>query len=358
MPSDLKFLCFGIDFMQTIERQSPGSSEPVNGPAKGSTDFRVVLSFDVEEHYQIEAARDLAIDPSLKAIYRDRLEPSVSWLLEQLEQTSIKATFFVVGELAQRQPALVRTICRGGHEVASHGWDHQPVTRLAPASFRTDVTRSKDVLEQITGERVVGYRAPTFSILRETSWAIEILADIGIRYDSSIYPVRHDRYGISTAPRAPFRAHSANHALLELPPATWRFMGMNVPVGGGGSFRLFPLWCMKQGLKQIGKLGAPNVAMLYFHPWEFDPDQPRLPLARLARFRTYVGIASNRRRLSKLLACYRFVRAVDVAENLDMPSAAALSRYDLEHTLDSSGPVISIRRENTGEEVTVTPNVA
>ena len=344
--------------MQTIERPAKGFAEPLPSRTHGSADFRVVLSFDVEEHYQIEAARGLALDPCLKDVYRDRLQPSVNWILELLEQANIKATFFVVGELAQRQRALVRAICKGGHEVASHGWDHQPVTRLSPTGFRADVARSKDVLEQITGARVVGYRAPTFSILRETSWAIDVLADVGMRYDSSIYPVRHDRYGIAAAPRAPFLAQRANHTLLELPPATWRCLGMNVPVGGGGSFRLFPLWFMKQGLKQIGKLSGPNVAMLYFHPWEFDPDQPRLPLARLARFRTYVGIKSNRRRLSSLLASYQFVRAVDVAENLDMIAAVALSKYSLEHNGDPAGPVISIRRENTGEEVNITPNIA
>ncbi len=343
--------------MHTALQRTQGTTD-VNGQAPGIADLRVVLSFDVEEHYQIEAARGLTVDPSLLSAYRDRLKPSVEWILAELERASAHATFFVVGELAQRQPALVRAIARAGHEIASHGWDHQPITRLTPDSFRADITRCKNVLEQIVGQPVVGYRAPTFSILRATSWAIDVLAEVGMRYDSSIYPVRHDRYGIASAPRTPFVAQSPTNRLLELPPATWRFLGTNVPVGGGGSFRLFPLWFMRQGLRQIDKLGGPKVAMLYFHPWEFDPDQPRLPLGRLARFRTYVGIKSSRRRLSGLLGKYQFVRAIDVVEGIDAAMAAGLARFNLESTLVPPGPVISIRRQNTGEEVTVRPNIA
>jgi polysaccharide deacetylase family protein (PEP-CTERM system associated) len=340
----------------TLQRAQ--ASPDLLGQAKATAELRVVLSFDVEEHYQIEAARGLGVNPSLASVYRERLKPSVDWILRELDEANIKATFFVVGELAQRQPGLVKAIARAGHEVASHGWDHEPITRLTPDSFRADVARGKDVLEQIIGAPVVGYRAPTFSILRETSWAIDILADLGMRYDSSIYPVRHDRYGIAAAPRAPFIAQSSSHALIELPPATWRILGMNVPVGGGGSFRLFPLWFMKQGLRQLRNLGGTRVAMLYFHPWEFDPDQPRLPLGRLARFRTYVGIKSSRCRLNKLLANYDFVRAIDVVQGVDADSAAGLARFNVDNSSVPPGPVISIRRANTGEEVTVTPTIA
>lgn len=340
--------------MHTTLPRPHGTAEPLK-PGLGSVGLRVVLSFDVEEHYQIEAARGLSVDPALAAVYRDRLKPSVEWILGALDGANSKATFFVVGELAQRQPRLIKAIAAAGHEVASHGWDHQPVTRLTPDGFRADLARGKDVLEQITGRRVVGYRAPTFSILRATAWAINILAEVGMRYDSSIYPVRHDRYGIATAPRTPFIAQSSSHAVIELPPATWRVLGMNIPVGGGGSFRLFPLWFMKRGINQMRGLNGPNVAVLYFHPWEFDSDQPRLALGRMARFRTYVGIKSSRRRLGELLGRFEFVRAIDVVESVD---AAALPRFNLDHASIPAGPVISIRNERTGEEVSVAPKIA
>ncbi len=279
--------------------------------------LHVVLSFDVEEHFQIEAAAGLAIAPALKDHYRERLAPSTYWLLDQLDRRGIKATFFVLGQIARHHAVLVRDIHRAGHEVASHGWDHRRVHNLTPASFRQDVRQSKDALEQVTGEAVVGYRAPTFSIVRQTGWAIDVLAELGMLYDSSIYPVRHDRYGVPAAPRSLFLAKGTEHAILELPPATLRLLGINIPIGGGGYFRLLPLTVMERAIRQVRRVCDPPVVMLYFHPWEFDPRQPYLPLRRLNRFRTYVGIARSRDRLTALLTRHRFSRAVDVASRLD-----------------------------------------
>ena len=171
-------------------------------PVSSDVGPAIVLSFDVEEHHRIEAAAKLQLDPALKDLYDARLEPCTRHLLDQLAEYAIKATFFVVGEIAVSHPALVRDIHLMGHEVASHGWDHQRVHRFTPQSFLADLRRSKDALEQVTGAAVVGYRAPTFSIVRQTSWAIDVLGEAGLSYDSSIYPVRHDRYGIPQAPRA------------------------------------------------------------------------------------------------------------------------------------------------------------
>jgi polysaccharide deacetylase family protein (PEP-CTERM system associated) len=285
-------------------------------PAEGVI-AQTVLSFDVEEHFRIEAAAGLTIAPALQAHYRERLDDSTRWLLDQLDERNIKATFFIVGQVAQHNPDLVRAIHRAGHEVASHGWDHQRVLNLTPASFRKDVEQSKDTLEQLTGETVLGYRAPTFSILRETAWALDVLSELNLVYDSSIYPVRHDRYGVPGAPRWPFLARGQRHAMLEIPPATLRVLGVNVPAGGGGYFRLLPLSLMKWTLCQVERNGWPAVAMLYFHPWEFDSEQARLPLAGLSRFRTYVGIKRSRGRFARLLARHRFVRAIDVAKEID-----------------------------------------
>src|SRR5437763_1827880 len=178
-----------------------------------------ILSFDVEEHWRIEAARGLSLDEASKSYYAGRVSPPTHWILDELERYGQRATFFLVAQLARQQPELVRAIHRGGHEVANHGWDHQRVHNFSPAQFHDDIRQSKDALEQIIGEAVVGYRAPTFSIVRQTAWALDVLAENGVRYDSSIYPVRHDRYGVPDAPRGPFRAGGFRHEILELPPA-------------------------------------------------------------------------------------------------------------------------------------------
>jgi polysaccharide deacetylase family protein (PEP-CTERM system associated) len=281
---------------------------------------QIILSFDVEEHYLIEAAAGVSIDEGMQARYRARLGPETDWLLEQLAEHDIKATFFIVGQIAEHTPGLVRAIHGAGHEIGSHSWDHRRIHHFTPDGFREDVRKSRDTLEQVTGEAVVGYRAPTFSIVRQTAWALDILAEMGMLYDSSIYPVRHDRYGVPHAPRSPFRARGEKTAILEIPPATLRFMSKNVPMGGGGYFRLFPLFLLERAVRQVEIDCHPSVAMLYFHPWEFDPTQPRLPLGPANRFRTYVGLHRSRGRLTTLLTRHpktSFWRAVDVARRLD-----------------------------------------
>jgi polysaccharide deacetylase family protein (PEP-CTERM system associated) len=277
---------------------------------------RIVLSFDVEEHYRIEAAAGLKISPAQKVHYADRLVPSTHWLLDRLAQYGAQATFFIVGEIAHHNAPLVRAIHGAGHEIASHGWDHQRVLAMSPAEFRRDIRQSKEALEDVIGEPIHGYRAPTFSVMQQTAWALDVLAEEDLLYDSSIYPVRHDRYGVPAAPRAPFRARGEQHSILELPPATLRLFGMNTPMGGGGYFRLFPLFLTRWALRQARNTCSPPVATLYFHPWEFDPAQERLPLGRLSRFRTYVGITRSQARLVSLLGRYQFARAVDVAKEL------------------------------------------
>lgn len=291
-------------------------------------DHPIILSFDIEEHHRIEAAAGLSCSPERQTEYARRMENCTRWLLDELAQRDIKVTFFVVGEIARRHPGLVRAMHEAGHEVGSHGWDHQRVHRFTPETFRADVRRSKEAIEDVTGEAVLGYRAPTFSVMRETAWAIDVLAELGFRYDSSIYPVKHDRYGIPDAPRAPFRARGETHTLLEIPPATLRWGGVTLPAGGGGYFRLFPLAVMERAFAQARRDLQPPVAMLYFHPWEFDPDQPRLPLGTVSRFRTYVGTRTSRARLQRLLSRHQFTRARDVVEALEREETE-LSTFDL-----------------------------
>jgi polysaccharide deacetylase family protein (PEP-CTERM system associated) len=288
----------------------------------------IILSFDVEEHDRIEAAAGYDCPPALRAEYACRMEAATRRLLDLLAQHGTKATFFVVGRIAVTHPKLVRDIAAAGHEVGSHSWDHRRVHHFTPRSFAEDLRKSRYALEQAAGVPVLGYRAPTFSVVRQTAWAIDVLADEGFAYDSSIFPVRHDRYGIPDAPRAPFLAHGERRSILELPPVTLRCLRFNLPVAGGGYFRLFPLALLTAGVRQALRL-RPAAAMLYFHPWEFDADQPRLPLSRLARFRTYVGTRRSSDRLRTLLGKYQFRRAVDVAAELRgemLPEFSAVAR--------------------------------
>jgi polysaccharide deacetylase family protein (PEP-CTERM system associated) len=271
------------------------AAEPVSETA--AIACPVILSFDVEEHHRIEAASGLTVPEALREHYHDRADVMTRWLLDRLAERQLRATFFVLGSIAQDNSKLVRAVADAGHEVASHGWDHQRLHNLTPARFREDVRRSKDALEQATGRPVVGYRAPTFSIVPETLWALDVLVEEGFRYDSSIYPVHHDRYGIPLAPRTPFYAEGSRHRILEIPPATLSLLGVNLPVGGGGYFRLLPLFFLHWAIRQTRLTSKPPVVMLYFHPWEFDPQQQRLPLTGLRRFRTYVGMNRSRRRL-------------------------------------------------------------
>jgi polysaccharide deacetylase family protein (PEP-CTERM system associated) len=299
------------------------SSRPARSPSPTSDASsrpidKVILSFDVEEHFRIEAAAGLTMGPSQEASYREGLGNSTRWLLSLLERREIKATFFVLGHLARDCPSLVRSIHAGGHEIASHGWGHQRLHGLTPITFREDVRCSKEALEDLTGQEVLGYRAPTFSIVRRTAWAIDVLAELGFLYDSSIYPVRHDRYGVPEAPRSPYLAEGPTSTLLEIPPLTWRLPGVNLPAGGGGYFRLFPPFVMERAIRQARRSGSHPAAMLYFHPWEFDPGQPKLPLRRLSKFRTYVGIKTSRGRLEALLDRHEFTHASGVARRLDL----------------------------------------
>jgi polysaccharide deacetylase family protein (PEP-CTERM system associated) len=276
----------------------------------------LILSFDVEEHYRIEAAVGLTVSTELRGMYKDRMQQATEWILDLLEEKQICATFFIVGQIAQTNRELIRAIRDAGHEVASHGWDHRRLHVMTRESFREDVHMSKDALEQASGAAVVGYRAPTFSVVRQTAWAIDVLAELGLLYDSSIYPVHHDRYGVPDAPRGPFLVKGAEREILEIPPATLRLPGANLPIGGGGYFRLLPLSLMRGALARARRDPQSGATMLYFHPWEFDPDQPRLPLSRLNRFRTYVGIGRSRERLARLLEGYRCSRAEDLALRL------------------------------------------
>jgi polysaccharide deacetylase family protein (PEP-CTERM system associated) len=282
----------------------------------------VHFTFDIEPHDRIEAAADLDCPPGLRADYARRMEACTRWLLDVLAEHHCRGTFFVVGTIAVSHPRLVRDIAAAGHEVGCHSWDHRRVHRFTPEEFRDDVRRAVDALEQAARVPVVGFRAPTFSVTRETGWAIDVLAEEGIRYDSSVFPVRHDRYGVPDAPRFPYRVHGPRRDLLEFPPATFGLGRANLPAAGGGYFRLFPPAVMRAAVAQAARHPT-GAAVLYFHPWEFDPGQPQLPLSRASRFRTYVVISRARARLRQLLARYGSRPLIEVADEMEQAELPA-----------------------------------
>ncbi|WP_235905638.1 XrtA system polysaccharide deacetylase [Tautonia marina] len=316
-PSRLNFTTSETAIVESAEYRSVST---ISGP--------FIVSFDIEEHDRIEAAVGLTLDPTLRSLYAQRMVATTEWILAELDRQEIRATFFILGTIARSKPDLVRAIHRAGHEVASHGWNHQRLHSMTPETFQDDLRMSLDALQDVTGEPVLGYRAPTFSVVRKTAWAIDILASSGLRYDSSIYPIHHDRYGVPSAPRTPFLARGEHHEILELPPATLQVGRLTLPIGGGGYFRLLPGSWMRHAIDQARCSAQNQAVMLYFHPWEFDPDQPRLPLKQPSRLRTYVGIARSRSRLTALLSGRRFERAIDIAQDV-LTRRNALASFSL-----------------------------
>lgn len=262
-----------------------------------------LFSVDVEEYFQVNAF-DGFIERTSWDSYPSRIERPMEVLLELLAANDATATFFTLGWIAERHPPLVRRIIEGGHEVASHGYWHRRVPELDPATFREDVRRSRQQLEDVGGTAVHGFRAPSFSIIPGCEWALEILVEEGYTYDSSRFPIFRPGYGSPGTPRDPHRIACAAGGLLEFPPATARIAGATLPAAGGGYLRQFPLALMKRALLQAEARGVP--AMVYIHPWELDPDQPRLPAGRLTRIRHYRNLERTQGRLEELLREFRF----------------------------------------------------
>lgn len=268
------------------------------------------VSIDVEDYFHVANFFDVVARDAWESM-PSRVERNVDRVLGILDESGVKATFFALGWVAERHGAVIRKIADAGHEVGSHGWSHGFVQDLGPEAFRDEARRSKALLEDLTGKPVHGFRASTFTITRKTYWALAILAEEGYRYDSSIFPVRHHRYGIPDFPIEPQRLELENgSALVEFPPLVYRRFGRNWPAAGGGYFRLFPYWFTRHALRVADRAG--RSAVFYLHPWEFDPEQPRLQASRLARFRHYVNLHRTGPRLRALLREARFAPIVDV----------------------------------------------
>ena len=267
------------------------------------------MTIDVEDYFQVSAFEDV-VPRSSWASRESRVCRNTERLLALFDDAGVRATFFVLGWVAERFPRLVRQIADNGHEIASHGYAHQLVYSISPEQFREDLRRARGAIEAASGAPVLGYRAPSYSIVRKSMWALDVLLEEGYVFDSSIYPIHHDRYGIPDWDRHIHRIERAGGSIWELPGSTIRLGATNLPIGGGGYFRLLPYAWTQRGIRRLNAEGRPSI--FYLHPWEIDPDQPRIPSSVLTGFRHYANLASTERRLQRLLSDFRFGPVRDV----------------------------------------------
>lgn len=268
------------------------------------------LTVDVEDYFQVSAFADRVSRKDWDK-YESRIESNTEKLLTLFDQSNVRATFFILGWVAERYPQLIKRIATSGHELASHGYWHQLVYDLTPEEFARDICDSKDAIANASGIEVTAYRAPSFSIVEQSLWALDILAEHDFRIDSSIFPIGgHDRYGLVDAKKEIHDIETKHGTIREFPPSAWSRGRIHIPIGGG-YFRLFPLKLTLKAIQAVRAAGRP--AMFYTHPWEFDPDQPRMPgLKRGTRFRHYVGLKKTESRLTQMLRECQFGTMSDV----------------------------------------------
>jgi polysaccharide deacetylase family protein (PEP-CTERM system associated) len=262
------------------------------------------LTIDLEDWYH-----GIELPPSRWREFEDRLVPATERLLSILAEHEVRATFFVLGDVAARHPELVREIHRLGHEIGTHGCSHRFVYQQGRETFREDIRQSLELLQACGCDGVAGHRAPYFSITRQSLWALEILAKLGLRYDSSIFPVSNYRYGIPDAERWPHRIDVDGGSLIEFPISTWRVRGKNIPIAGGAYFRLLPYALTRRGIAAVNRSGP---LAFYLHPWELDPGHPRIPLPRRVALTHYTNLRATEPRLRRLLQEFRFAPMKDV----------------------------------------------
>ena len=269
------------------------------------------LTFDIEDYFQVEAFKQ-HIRYEEWPHYPIRVADNTRKIVEILDERGVKATFFMLGWVAERCPEMVKALAASGHEIASHGYAHQMVSKQTQQEFEADLIKSLEILEPLAGTKIIGYRAPTYSIIKDSFWALDILAKCGMKYDSSIFPIRHDRYGVPEAPRFPYQIYEQNgQNMIEFPISTVRVGKWNLPIAGGGYMRLLPYAVMKFGLRRVNREGQP--AIVYLHPWELDPHQPRIPNIRATtRFRHYVNLHATADKLRSLIRDFEFAPVREV----------------------------------------------
>jgi polysaccharide deacetylase family protein (PEP-CTERM system associated) len=272
------------------------------------------MTVDVEEHFHVSAFEG-RVSRDHWPLFESRVERNTERLLDILDSRGVSATFFILGVIADRHPSLVRRIADRGHEIASHGHEHRLIYDQTVNAFREDIRRAKATIESIVGVRVEGYRAPSYSVTARSLWALDVLIEEGHTYDASVFPIRHDRYGIPDAPRHPHVVERTRGAIVEAPASTIRIGPVNLPVAGGGYFRILPYPWTRHGLRRLNQVeGRP--ATFYLHPWEIDPDQPRIQASGLSRFRHYRNLHRTEGRLRRLLDDFRFGPLRDVLVSL------------------------------------------
>jgi len=275
-----------------------------------------ILSVDVEEWFHPEALQHLYPENSWDS-QEKRVEKNVNLLLELFAEKGVTATFFIIGWIAKKYPQIVKKFVSAGHETASHSDKHTMVTKLTPEFFRKDLSDSQKILQDISSQDIIGYRAPTFSVVKETFWAWEIMLELGFQYDSSVYPIHHDRYGDPDAPRKPFIAYKKDDkALIEFPMSTLQVLSKNIPFGGGGYLRIFPLPFTNYAVNRFMKKDRP--AIIYTHPWEFDTGQPKLNLGKIQTWRHYYNIKNNLKKLSALLERFEWTSFRDYIQEYEL----------------------------------------
>ena len=280
------------------------------------------LTVDVEDYFQVSAF-DRIVPRNAWSTFDSRVAANTHRLLDLFDASGVKATFFTLGWIASHHPQLIRDIASRGHEIASHGYHHQLVYTLTPGQFREDVRAAKATLEDLSGQPVVGFRAPSFSIVTASLWALDVLIEEGYLYDTSIFPIRHDRYGIPDAPRHIHRIDRPSGSIIEMPPSTMKVGGVNLPIAGGGYFRLLPYAVTQWGIRRVNRVDRVP-AMFYLHPWEIDPQQPRFAVGAATRLRHYSGLSRTAARLTRLLREFRFdaVASVLRAETQQLAASA------------------------------------
>jgi polysaccharide deacetylase family protein (PEP-CTERM system associated) len=293
----------------------PGHGVRLSPPRSGA--IVNAMTVDVEDYFQVSAF-DMVVSRAAWDQFESRVVANTHRLLDLFANADVRATFFVLGWIADRFPTLVKRIGAAGHEIASHGYHHQLAYMLTPQQFREDVRTAKIAIENAAGVPVRGFRAPSFSIIEQNLWALDVLIEEGYEYDTSIYPIHHDRYGIPGAERHIHKLQRPAGSLIEVPASTVRVAGMNFPIGGGGYFRLLPSKWIRWGIGRVNGVERQPV-VFYVHPWEVDPGQPRLDVNAVSRVRHYTGLKSTMRRLTRLLEEFRF----DSIANVLNPEVAA-----------------------------------
>lgn len=300
------------------------------------------LTIDVEDFFHVNAfSRRISRDDWDS--YKLRVGENTSLILDMLDEFSVQGTFFILGWVAEKVPLLVKAIKSRGHEIGCHGFNHQLIYDIGPSAFRDDIKRAKMLLEDILGEEVCGYRAPSYSITTRSLWAVDILIEEGFRFDSSIFPIIHDTYGIPGAARFPHTIKTASGSLLEFPLSTLpiKIAGTEhrIPIAGGGYLRLLPVEFVRKGIERINAVEQ-QPAVLYFHPWEVDPDQPRINAGIKARFRHYVNIAATEGKLRRLLDSLPFATMGEVLKkeaNWNAGENISFESYEIKgHVLQST----------------------